>query len=268
SYLPFSIKEARELEERANQIIFENRPIHHYYAEENNKLTTKELRKCQELSGKLRIIEIEKYDLTACGGTHCHNTGEVGIIKITGWEKRKDKVRISFLCGYRALADYQKKSQITKNLSNILTTGSEQLEERILQLTSEQKNLKKQYSKIEKRVLCFEVEKLKKNNGIKKDNLFMVSKLFTEKTLQSLQQMSSMLANQQNSLTILGTTRPEPAICLACSRDLSINPGELVKQIIIEYNGKGGGSDFMAIGKFKKSDDAKKAFDRVTNIFF
>ena len=261
-----SNKEARSLEERINQIIYENRPIHQYYAEENGKIGSKELRKFQKISEKLRIIEIEKYDLTACGGTHCSNTGEIGVMKITGWENRKDKTRISFLCGYRALSDYQQKYQIIKNLSNILTTGTEQLENKILLLTREQKRLNKECSNMEKRLLHFEAEELKKNYRVKKNNLFIVSKLFTEKSLQSLQQIAFMLANQKNSLIILGTTKPEPAICLSCSRDISMSAGELIKQIIIKGNGKGGGSEFLAMGKFKQCQDAKNAFKIANDI--
>jgi len=254
------------LERMVNRIIFENRPIHHYYAEDNHIIAKKGLRKFQKLSEKLRIVDIDKFDVTACGGTHCHFTGEVGMIKITGWENRKDKTRISFLCGYRALADYQQKHLVTKNLSNMLTTGVNQLEEKIIQLNREQKQLSKECSRIEKRLLQFEVEELKESNGMEQKGLFIVSKLFSEKSLQSLKQIALILSNQKKSLVILGAENPEPAICLSCSQDLSFSMGGLMKKIMAEYNGKGGGSDFMAMGKLAKSDDIRKVFKRTNDL--
>ncbi len=263
---PLDNQKMRILEEMANRIIYENRPIYHYYAGEDNKIISKRLRKEQELHEELRIIEIEKFDLTACGGTHCRYTGEVGIIKITGWENRKDKTRISFLCGHRALSDYQEKHGITKHLSGIFTTGVTQLEEKIIQISNENKNLSKQYNGMEKKLNQFEAEELIEKYGMEEKGLFIVRRLFSEKPLQSLKQIALMLINQKKCLVILGAEKPEVIVCLACSQGFSLHMGKLMEQMITEYNGKGGGSNFMAMGKLKKSKGIGNALKRATEL--
>src|SRR6185295_17028066 len=64
------------------------------------------LRKPPKASGRIRIVEVPDWDLSACGGTHTRATGEVGVVKVVRWEKVRGNVRIEFLCGARAVADH------------------------------------------------------------------------------------------------------------------------------------------------------------------
>jgi alanyl-tRNA synthetase len=268
--IPFTMLDEKKvdiLEVMLNRIICENRPIHQYFAKDNSEITPEKLRKLDKKHEKLRIIEIDKFDRTACGGTHCRYTGEIGIIKITGWENRKDKTRIFFLCGYRALADYQKKHRVTRNVSNMLTTGLDQLEEKITRLSQEKKHLNKQVSRMEKTLLQFETEELKEQNGWEQNGLHFITRLFPEKSLQSLQQIAFRLTDTEKKVIILGAEKPEPVICLSCSRDLSFHSGKLMIRIMNEYQGKGGGSAFMAMGKFEKKDNIQKALEKAIDFF-
>ena len=58
------------------------------------------LRKGSIRTGPLRLIDVEGFDLSACGGTHVSRTGGIGVIAIGGWEKFSG---VEFLCGGRAL---------------------------------------------------------------------------------------------------------------------------------------------------------------------
>jgi len=268
SHTSIDEKQTEHLEEMANQVIYDNKTIRQYYMNENSNHITEKLRKTQELHEKLRIVEIDKFDLTACGGTHCKNTGEIAIIKIIGWENRKDKTRISFLCGHRALADYRKKHRIIKHLSGFFTVGVNQLEEKVAQLSKEKSELTKGFNRIEKELIRYEAEELKIKYSKNEKDYFLVSKLFSEKPVHLLRQISLMLINEQKCLVIIGAEKPEPVICLACSQDITIHMGELIRQIMIEYNGKGGGSNYMAVGKLKKSADLSKVFNKTTKLIF
>ena len=96
----------------ANQIVWENRPIRIQSVthEEALKLPLRKIPPVQ--TGSIRLIDIENFDLTACGGTHVSRTGGVGIIKIVKLERSRGNVRIEFRCGGRALADYNNKNVI------------------------------------------------------------------------------------------------------------------------------------------------------------
>ncbi|MBN2395825.1 MAG: hypothetical protein JXC36_05095 [Candidatus Atribacteria bacterium] len=252
-------QQTREIEKRANQIIYENRPIDHYYLDDTSKIAEKNIRKAQKNHERLRIIEIKNYDVTACGGTHCSSTGEIGMIKIIGYEKQKENLRISFVCGYRALRDYQMKNTITNHLSRIFTTGIDCLEEYVIRLSKEKMDLSKQYHKIEKKVHQLEADDLKRNNLKEKNGIVMISKLFSDQDLQSLKEIASVLTNQENYVAILGTENPEPIVCIACSKNLFFRMDELIKEITLNYQGKGGGSRFIAMTRLERKDDIRQA---------
>ena len=93
------------VEDAANRVLWEDREIRlHWTDAEGVKRFA--LRKPPTVEGRIRIVEVPDWDLSACGGTHTRRTGEVGAIKIVGWEKVRGNVRVAFLCGGRALLDH------------------------------------------------------------------------------------------------------------------------------------------------------------------
>src|SRR4029077_2373009 len=93
------------IERSTNAIVWADRPVvRHWVDDEGVKRFT--LRKPPKFSGRIRIVEIPDWDVSACGGTHTLRTGEVGVVKIVRWEKVRGHVRFEFLCGKRALGDY------------------------------------------------------------------------------------------------------------------------------------------------------------------
>ncbi len=96
---------AARVEEAANRVLWEDRELRlHWTDAEGVKRFA--LRKPPQVQGRIRIVEVPDWDLSACGGTHTRRTGEVGAIKIVGWEKVRGNVRVTFLCGGRALLDH------------------------------------------------------------------------------------------------------------------------------------------------------------------
>ena len=61
------------------------------------------LRKESVRGGTLRLVDVEGFDLSACGGTHVARTGGIGVIAVASWERFKGGQRLEFLCGGRAL---------------------------------------------------------------------------------------------------------------------------------------------------------------------
>ena len=88
----------------------------------------------KELTGEVRIIEIPGGDICACCGTHVRTTGEIGMIKVLGMIHYKGGVRISMLCGKKALEDYRKKQKQVTDLSVLLSAKPEQVVEAVKKL--------------------------------------------------------------------------------------------------------------------------------------
>ena len=97
-----SATEVAKAEDEANRVVWEDRvvAIRFATAEEAAKMP---LRKESIRTGPLRLIDVDDFDLSACGGTHVSRTGGIGVIAIGGWEKFRGGSRVEFLCGGRAL---------------------------------------------------------------------------------------------------------------------------------------------------------------------
>ena len=89
-------------EAEANRIVWEDRPVKVRYVTSEDAETLP-LRKEPTRDGILRLIEVEDFDLSACGGTHVNRTGAIGVIAINGSARCKGGLRVEFVCGGRAL---------------------------------------------------------------------------------------------------------------------------------------------------------------------
>lgn len=88
----------REIERRANEIVWENVPIwtDTYTQEEAAKIA---YRSKKDLEGSIRVVSIPGADVCACCGTHVAQTGEIGLIKLLSHERFKGGVRMEMMCG-------------------------------------------------------------------------------------------------------------------------------------------------------------------------
>ena len=81
------------------------------------------LRRTPKVTENIRVIEIDHFDFTPCGGTHCTRTGQIGLVRVVGTERYKGKTRVTFHAGLRALADARTKDAVLGALARDLTCG-------------------------------------------------------------------------------------------------------------------------------------------------
>lgn len=164
----------------SNKIVLSGRAVKKYYIdrEQANKI---DIRKASEIKGPIRIVEIDGFDITMCGGTHVNQTGEIGIIKIFKKEKvKKDYLRLYFASGLRALKIIQKKINILGNLSKLFTTSEQEISNSIQKLMEENKSLSKKIKSIEEMLINELSTKFNEGNVIK-ENIENISKKAFEK---------------------------------------------------------------------------------------
>ena len=75
-------------EREANRVVWEDRPVTIRFASAEEAASLP-LRKEPKREGTLRLIDVERFDLSACGGTHVARTGAIGIIAVAAWERFK-----------------------------------------------------------------------------------------------------------------------------------------------------------------------------------
>ena len=155
----FTPEQLSQMEWEINQAIVANVEIKTGYPEQC-VLQTLDYRSKIEIDGAVRIVEIPGYDICACCAPHVKRTGEIGIFKIQTAQNYKGGMRISFLCGFRALEEYRKKAQIITELSGILTTNQENLAEHVGKLKTQVQSLKTQLSNAKQAIMEKKIEQL------------------------------------------------------------------------------------------------------------
>ncbi len=106
-YRALTREELHDVDRRVNQVVRENRPVRSYFegrAEAERRFGFTLYQGGAVPGRELRIVEIEGFDVEACGGTHCTRTGEVGFVSLLGTERIQDGVvRLVYAAGDRAL---------------------------------------------------------------------------------------------------------------------------------------------------------------------
>src|SRR5438552_3491335 len=126
----------RRAEERANEIVWEDRPvrIHEVSRAEVGRFP---LRKLPAVEGMVRVVEVEGFDWAACGGTHVSRSGQVGIITLLSTEKYKGGTRVAFVCGGRALRRQRERARLLRELALEFTAGEADLPKAVARLKEE-----------------------------------------------------------------------------------------------------------------------------------
>ncbi len=153
----FTKEELEEMEWLVNEAIAKNVRVNAGYPSKE-ELSQMEYRSKKELEGAIRIVEIEGYDVCACCAPHVGRTGEIGGFKILYAQNYKGGTRISYLCGFRALEEFRKKSRIITDLSTILTTNQELLPENVTKLKNQVQNLKSQLAVASQTIMEHKIE--------------------------------------------------------------------------------------------------------------
>jgi len=246
----YTKKDIETVENLANDIVFENRKVKCYFAEREE--IKDRLRKIPEGIKKLRIVEIEDFDLTACGGTHLLNTGEIGLIKITDFIKKGEFTRLEFVCGLKALKDYRCRNHEFKKAVNLL--NSQNISEEIEKIQNERKDLIKKIRHLEENLSDYEVSKMIKNSE-KIGKYKLIMKVYKDRDIESLikkfdqENIIVFLANKKNSY-IMGFSRIK-----------EINMGKIMRNIGKFIDGGGGGNENLGKAGGKNSEGIEEAFN-------
>ncbi len=228
-------------ERLANEIVADNLPVE-ILAVDSSDAADLPLRKIPERSGKLRIIRIGEFDYSACGGTHCDCTAEVGLIKIIGLEKMRGRVAIGFLAGDLAREDYVRRFAVTDRISRRFTCHHSEIETKLDGFASENKQLRKSLSNAQKQLLPIKADQL----AAEADTSSRIPLLLTQADdieASIANQLAGMVADKIEGLAVLLI---DGRLILAVAKDTDLHAGKLAKTLAEETDLKGGGSERMA----------------------
>lgn len=131
----------------ANRWIWLDVPIRARIVSED-ALDSLQLRKAPSVTEDIRIVTIEGLEDNACGGTHPSSTGQVGQILITKTERMRGGVRVTFVCGERALATAKEAVDALRSLATTLSVGSGDLSSALESLQYQLKESNRQHNTV------------------------------------------------------------------------------------------------------------------------
>jgi alanyl-tRNA synthetase len=249
--------------ELANSIIWDDRAVHvrQVTKEEAARLP---LRKDSAREGELRIIEIEGFDLSPCGGTHAQRTGEVGIICVRSWERAKGLVRIEFVAGGRAFIDYNLANQTARSVAALFSIGRDESQAAVARLLEENKQLLRRMRSLEEMAARVEAEELLAQAEQQTGGFKLVTRLLEERDAESLKRIALAIVAKTRAVVLLGSLDNETArLVFARSADAPGDMNALMRVACQLLDGRGGGRPDMAQGGGRDASKLAEALDNV-----
>jgi len=256
---PVDARIAQEAELRANQLVYENRPVR---VDFQHASEVTDLRKPSERGGTLRIISIEDLDRSACGGTHVRATGEIGPVVVRKLDKVRQATRVEFLCGGRAVrrarADYEalyKTAQLFRaQLDEVPALVAVQLESAGTH--------EKARRKLEIDLAGYQGRELYDGTAPGADGMRRVVRRLERGSLEELRALAQSFTAQSKAVFVAGLADP-PSVLLAVSADAGMDAGKVLKAALTEAGGRGGGTARIAQGSVGSAEALETVLGRI-----
>lgn len=246
-------KQFKQVEEKVNDYIYENKKFKTYVVG-GEKLEELPLRKMPKVTEDIRIVEIEDgVDCSACCGTHVSSTGEIGILKIVKTEKVKDKTRVYFKCGMRALKDYDDMYKLMGNITKAIGAGRNDIEIKIKKMNDEIKQIQKALNTANEELGKYEARDLINRDGSQK----FIEKYYEDKDFKSIQSLAKEIISLGDYIVIVSSEK-DNKILFTHNGASEVKCGQMFKEHIKEYNGRGGGNDKQAQAGFESKENLQR----------
>jgi alanyl-tRNA synthetase len=233
-------------ESLANEVVWGNRPVSIRFVDEQEAARLP-LRKAPARGGRLRLIDVTDFDLSACGGTHVAHTGEVGQIAVHGWERYKGGARIAFVCGRRALDAFRTNRDAVTGAVRALSVLPQELPDGIARLQAQMKDSDKRVRALQLELASHQGAALAgaaETIGGRRCVLAFVEG-HEASTLKPLATSACAVG-----VAVAVVFSGEPAWLVACARaeGQAFDCGALVKALCTRFGGRGGGRPESAQG--------------------
>ena len=239
-------------EAEANRIVWDDRAVSIRFAdaEEAARLP---LREEPARGGTLRLIEVDGFDLSACGGTHVARTGGIGVIAVASWERFKGGQRLEFVCGGRALAAYWTLRDAMGASIRLLSVRPEELPAAIERSLAEAKDQKRSMialqndlarSRAEELAASAEEVRLKPDTSGERSCRLVARAVDAD--ANGLKSLAAAIAAKPGLLVVLASTSTPALVVIARSADVAISAQQILTHLTAEFGGRGGGRPEMA----------------------
>jgi alanyl-tRNA synthetase len=240
-------------EQEANRIVWDDRPVGVRFATADEARALP-LRKESDREGTLRLVEVEGFDLSACGGTHVPRTGAIGIIAVTRTERFKGGLRVEFVCGGRALDSHRRLRDLVAAVSKKLSAGPEDFGASIDRLRADFSAMKKAGAVRDRELAGYRAAALAAS-AVPVPAGHLVSAV-VESDAEEAKALASAIAARDAYIAVIVTSAQPVLVAVACAPSAGVAANEILSGLTAAFGGRGGGRrDLAQAGGLNASSD-------------
>jgi alanyl-tRNA synthetase len=232
-------------EDEANRIVWENRAVTVRFAsaEEAARLP---LRKESARAGALRLIDVDGFDLSACGGTHVARTGEIGVISIGAWERFKGGQRLAFHCGGRAVRRLRALGATAAAGARLLSVPPADVPDAIQRQQAEAKEQRRALAALQSELTRYRAAELAARAEPTVRGRLVAGAL--EADAGTLKTLASAMTEQGGLIVVLVSTARPALVAVSRSADVNLSSSDVLARLTAKFGGRGGGKPELAQG--------------------
>jgi alanyl-tRNA synthetase len=257
---PVDSRTLAEVEQRANEIIYENRPVGVLF---ENAAEAQGLRKPSDRDGTLRIVSIDGLDRSACGGTHVRATGEIGVVLLRKTDKIRQSTRVEFVCGRRAARRARADYEALSKASQLFSAALDDVPSAVAAQIEGAKVLEKSRRKLELELAAYRGRELYEQTAPGSDGVRRVSQRLERGSLEELRAIAQNFTAQGKAVFLAALAEP-PSMLLATSAESGLDAGQAVKAALAGAGGRGGGNARIAQGSAPNAEALAAAVGKLT----
>ena len=231
--------------DEANQVVWDDREVAVRFASAVEAKALP-LRKESAREGELRLVEVPGFDLSACGGTHVARTGVIGLIAVTGVEKFKGGVRVTFVCGGRALRSLRQLRDAVAGSVRLLSVLPHELPAAVDKLQAESKGLRKTIAGLQAALAVHEADRLLAAVAPDAAGRRLIAEVYEGWDASGLKTIASSLVARDPVAVVLVASGPQPLVVVACAPSLELDASAVLRRITERFGGRGGGRPDLA----------------------
>ncbi|NBC30499.1 MAG: hypothetical protein GVY29_10995 [Spirochaetes bacterium] len=230
----------QRVEERAIDTVAADAAVRDYVVTDA-EVPALDLRRPPKVSGKIRIVEIEGFDRTACGGVHLKRTGEVGWIKLIDTERIRGRVRTVWKIGTRAVRDYRLKTQVTSELTDLLSVQPAEIPERTRSLVSKLSDREWQIQNLRRRIAALVADSLVAESSAAETAGPVLGRL-AEEDADMLRDVAERVVEAHGRVVALVAPQESRLLwCIGVTSDRGFDFNAVRRELLDPIGGKGGG---------------------------
>jgi alanyl-tRNA synthetase len=256
-------KQAEIAEALANEVVTENRgvSIRFVTSDEAKELGLRKLPPAER--DQLRLIDIDDFDLTACGGTHVAATGQIGAILLRKIEKVRQGWRVEFVCGKRAVGTARRDYTTLAESAGLLSTHMWDVPEQVRKSQAESRALKKSAEHVLAEIADLYAVRILSETS-ESGGRKVVVRVFPDRDLMFIKLLAQRLTRQSSSVVaLLCAGADSPSVVFAQSMGQPFDVGTLMKEALGTLGGRGGGSKDMAQGGPARVEGIEAELNRI-----